>query len=263
MGGFRDRADAGRALAGALGHLAGRSDVVVLGLPRGGVPVAHEVALALGAPLDVLLVRKLGVPGYSELAMGAIATGGVRVLNRAVIDPLSIAPEVVDQVAAREGAELDRRERAYRPGRPPLDVSGRVVVVVDDGLATGSTMRAAVAALRALGPERIVVAVPVGARETCQALAGEADEVVCARMPTAFRAVGEWYDDFSQTTDDDIRALLGPAPRSEGRSGPAPRSEGRSGPVSRSEGRSGPVSRSGGRSGPVSRSEGRSGPEED
>ena len=208
--GFRDRADAGRVLAGALHHLSGRDDVVVLALPRGGVPVAHQVAKALGAPLDVLLVRKLGVPGHAELAMGAIATGGVRVLNQAVTDALAIPVQVVDEVAGREGEELARRERAYRLGRSALDVAGKVAVVVDDGLATGSTMRAAVAALRALGPARIVVAVPVGARETCQELAGEADEVVCARMPAGFRSVGEWYEDFSQTTDDDIRALLAP-----------------------------------------------------
>jgi predicted phosphoribosyltransferase len=219
--GFRDRADAGRALAARLGHLTGRADVLVLGLPRGGVPVAHEVATALRAPLDVLVARKLGTPGQSELAMGAVAPGGVRVLHRAVVDALALPPEVVEQVARREEAEVARREESYRTGRPPLDVAGRVVVVVDDGLATGSTMRAAVAALRAMGPGRIVVAVPVGSPETCQQLATEADEVVCLEMPAAFRAVGQWYDDFSQTTDDHIRALLEGLPsRSEGRSGP-------------------------------------------
>jgi putative phosphoribosyl transferase len=207
--GFRDRADAGRVLAGALRHLAGRDDVIVLGLPRGGVPVASEVARELGAPLDVLLVRKLGVPGHAELAMGAIATGGVRVLNPSVIEPLHIPPEDLERVTAREAVELARREQAYRPGRPPLDLAGRVVVVVDDGLATGSTMRAAVAALRALGPARIVVAVPVGSRDTCDDLAAEADQVVCVRAPAGFRAVGEWYEDFSETTDEHIRALLG------------------------------------------------------
>jgi putative phosphoribosyl transferase len=208
--GFADRAEAGRVLGTRLGHLAGRGDVVVLALPRGGVPVAHAVAEALGAPLDVLVVRKLGVPGQPELAMGAIAAGGVRVLNQAVVDALAISLRAIDEVAAREGEELGRRDRAYRGGRPALDVGGRVAVVVDDGLATGSTMRAAVAALRAQLAGRIVVAVPVGARETCVELAGEADEVVCARMPQSFRAVGQWYDDFSETTDDDIRALLGP-----------------------------------------------------
>lgn len=206
--GFRDRADAGRVLAARLGHLAGRGDVLVLALPRGGVPVAYEVGRALGAPLDVLLVRKLGVPGHPELAMGAIAGGGVRVLNRAVIEALAIAPQTVHEVAVREEAELARREQAYRGGRPPLEVAGRIALVVDDGLATGSTMRAAVAGLRTQCPARVVVAVPVGARETCHELAGEADEVVCARMPASFQAVGQWYDDFSQTTDDDIRALL-------------------------------------------------------
>jgi putative phosphoribosyl transferase len=205
---FRDRVDAGRVLAGALAHLAGRHDVVVLGLPRGGVPVAAEVAAALGAPLDVLVARKLGVPGQRELAMGAIARGGVRVLHQSVVDELAIPPEVIDDVAAREGAELTRREHAYRAGRPRLDVAGRTVVVVDDGLATGATMRAAVAALRALLADRIVVAVPVGPRETCDDLAGEADEVVCAVIPRVFHAVGQFYDDFSPTTDDEIRALL-------------------------------------------------------
>lgn len=205
---FRDRAEAGRVLAGALGHLAGRDDVVVLALPRGGVPVAHEVARALGAPLDVFLARKLGVPGHRELAMGAVASGGVRVLHQAVIDALAIAPEVIEEVAAREGAELARREQAYRSGRPPLEVAGRTVVVVDDGLATGATMRAAVTALRAQLAGRILVAVPVGPPETCQEMAREADEVVCVRTPRSFHAVGQWYDDFAQTTDDEIRALL-------------------------------------------------------
>jgi putative phosphoribosyl transferase len=205
---FRDRADAGRALAADLGHLAGTPGLLVLGLPRGGVPVAAEVAQALGAPLDVFLARKLGVPQQPELAMGAVAAGGVRVLHQAVVDALAIPPEVIDAVAAREGAEVARREQSYRAGRPSLDIAGRTVVVVDDGLATGSTMRAAVAALRAQRAARIVVAVPVGARETCQHLAEEADEVVCARTPASFHAVGQWYDDFTQTTDDEIRALL-------------------------------------------------------
>ena len=195
-------------LADVLGHLAGRDDVVVLALPRGGVPVAAEVACALGAPLDVFLARKLGVPAQPELAMGAVASGGVRVLHQAVIDALSIAPQAIEEVAAREGAELARREHAYRTGRPPLEIAGRTVVVVDDGLATGATMRAAVTALRAQMAARIVVAVPVGPRETCEELAGEADEVVCVRMPRSFQAVGQWYDDFSPTTDDEIRALL-------------------------------------------------------
>ncbi|HWI02682.1 MAG TPA: phosphoribosyltransferase family protein [Acidimicrobiales bacterium] len=206
---FRDRADAGRVLAAGLGHLAGAEGLMVLGLPRGGVPVAHEVAGALHAPLDVFLARKLGVPRQPELAMGAVAAGGVIVLHHAVVDALSIPPSVIEAVAAREAAEVARRERAYRAGRPPLDVADRSVVVVDDGLATGSTMRAAVAALRARHAGRIVVAVPVGASATCRQLAGEADEVVCASMPASFHAVGQWYDDFTQTTDDEIRALLG------------------------------------------------------
>jgi predicted phosphoribosyltransferase len=205
---FRDRADAGRQLARKLGRYAGRSDVVVLGLPRGGVPVAYEVARALRAPLDVFLVRKLGVPGHEELAMGAIASGGVRVLNEEAVRKLDISEEVLDEVAAEEGRELERRERAYRDGRPPPVVRGKIVTLVDDGLATGSTMRAAVAALRRLGPSRIVVAVPVGAPETCAELGEEADESVCAHMPDPFLAVGLWYEDFSQTTDEEVHDLL-------------------------------------------------------
>ena len=207
---FRDRAHAGRVLAGRLAHLTGRDDVVVLGLPRGGIPVAHEVARALGAPLDVVLARKLGVPGQPELAMGAVAGGGVRVLNQAVIDAVGVAPAAIEEAVRREEAELARRDRAYRGDRPQPAVAGRVVVVVDDGLATGATMLAALAALRAQSPARLVSAVPVGAAETCRALAAHADEVVCVTVPRSFRAVGEWYDDFTQTTDDDIRALLAP-----------------------------------------------------
>jgi predicted phosphoribosyltransferase len=205
---FRDRADAGRVLAAELGRLAGDPNVLVLGLQRGGVPVAYEVARALGAPLDVLLVRKIGVPGHAELAMGAVASGGVRVLHQAVIDSLAIPPDAVEAAADREGAELARREQAYRAARPAIDVAGRTVVVVDDGVATGSTMRAAVAALRAQQAGRIVVAVPVGARETCAELAAQADELVCPMMPASFHAVGPWYDDFTQTTDEEIRTLL-------------------------------------------------------
>lgn len=205
---FADRLAAGRRLATALAAYRGQGDVVVLGLPRGGVPVAYEVARALGAPLDVFLVRKLGVPGHEELAMGAIASGGVRVLNEDVLEGLRIPPRVIEDVTDIEAAELERRERAYRGGRPPLDVRGRVVIVVDDGLATGSTMRAAVAALRRLEPARIVVAVPTGASETCAMLRDEADEVVCLTTPDPFHAVGLWYDDFRPTTDDQVRALL-------------------------------------------------------
>jgi putative phosphoribosyl transferase len=205
---FRDRADAGRQLAANLTAYAGRPQVVVLALPRGGVPVGYQVAQALGAPLDVFLVRKLGVPGREELAMGAMATGGVRVLNDDVVRTLGIADDVIDAVAEKEERELARRERAYRDDRPPPDVRGKIVLLVDDGLATGSTMRAAVAALRRQGPARIVVAVPVGAAETCAEMAEEADEAVCARTPDPFYAVGLWYEDFTQTTDEEVHDLL-------------------------------------------------------
>jgi predicted phosphoribosyltransferase len=205
---FRDRAEAGRVLAGKLQAYAGRPDVVVLALPRGGVPVAFEVAQALGAPLDLFLVRKLGLPGHEELAMGAIATGGVRVLNDEVVRLLRVPPEVIDIVAAEEQQELQRREREYRGDRPPLDVRGRTVILVDDGLATGSTMRAAVAALHRLQPSRVVVAVPVAAPETCEEFRSEVDDIVCAQTPEPFRAVGLWYQDFSQTSDEEVRELL-------------------------------------------------------
>ncbi|HWQ15505.1 MAG TPA: phosphoribosyltransferase [Roseiflexaceae bacterium] len=205
---FLDRRDAGRFLADHLRAYAGRPDVLVLALPRGGVPVAFEVARALGAPLDVFLVRKLGVPGHEELAMGAIASGGVRVINDEVAGALGIPESVIGAVAAHEQRELERRERAYRDDRPAPDVRGYTAILVDDGLATGSTMRAAVRALRLLGPQRIVVAVPVAAYETCASLRAEADEVVCAATPEPFHAVGLWYEDFSQTTDDEVRELL-------------------------------------------------------
>jgi len=205
---FRDRADGGQQLLTRLGAYQGRPDVLVLGLPRGGIPVAHEVAQGLGAPLDVFLVRKLGVPGQEELAMGAIASGGVRVVNDDVVDALGIPASAIDRVAAEEARELQRRETEYRGARPAPDVRGRTVILVDDGLATGSTMRAAVAALRALGPARIVVAVPVAAPATCDDLRREVDEIVCFATPEPFMAVGRFYDDFSQTTDDEVRALL-------------------------------------------------------
>jgi predicted phosphoribosyltransferase len=205
---FRDRTEAGRVLADKLMKYANRPDVLVLALPRGGVPVAFEVAQALNAPLDVFLVRKLGLPGHEELAMGAIASGGVRVLNDDVVRALNIPDEVIDEVAAEEQRELERRERMYRGDRPPPDVRGRTVILIDDGLATGSTMRAAVAALRQLGPSRIVVAVPVAAPETCQELQDEVDETICARTPDPFYAVGLWYHDFSQTTDEEVHDLL-------------------------------------------------------
>ncbi|GAB3345569.1 phosphoribosyltransferase [Lysobacter tyrosinilyticus] len=205
---FRDRRHAGTLLAQVLSHYAGRDDVVVLALPRGGVPVAYEVAQALHAPLDVFLVRKLGVPGQEELAMGAIASGGVRVLNESIVQSLRNGMTHVEAVAAREQQELERREHAYRGDRPALELDGRTAIVIDDGLATGATMRAAVKALRAWHPARVVVAVPVGAGEACALLRREADEVVCVRTPAAFSGVGMWYDDFTQTSDEEVRAQL-------------------------------------------------------
>jgi putative phosphoribosyl transferase len=205
---FRDRRDAGQALAEKLALYAGRPDIVVLALPRGGVPVAYEVARALGAPLDAFLVRKLGLPGHEELAMGAVATGGVRVLNEDIVRALGIPPHVIDAVAAWQYEELTRRERLYRGDRPPADVRGRTVILVDDGLATGATMRAALAALRRQQPARLVVAVPTAALETCDEMRAEADDVVCATTPEPFYSVGLWYEDFSQTTDDEVRELL-------------------------------------------------------
>ena len=205
---FHDRRDAGRRLAEQLAPYANRSDVLVLALPRGGVPVAAEVARALRAPLDVFVVRKLGVPGSEELAMGAVATGGVRVLNDAVIRALHISANVIDAVTAGEQEELQRRERVYRGDRPAPDVSGRTVILVDDGLATGATMQAAVAALRLQAPTRIVVAAPVGAAEPVHALRTEVDDVVCVLTPEPFYAVGAWYEDFDQTTDEEVRELL-------------------------------------------------------
>jgi predicted phosphoribosyltransferase len=206
---FRDRSDAGRFLADKLTEYADQRDVIVLGLPRGGIPVAYEVARRLHAPLDVFTVRKLGVPGHEELAMGAIASGGVRVLNHYVLSDIRIPNEEIDRVAADELRELERRERLYRGARLPLEVGDRIVIVVDDGLATGSTMRVAVKALRQKGPKQIVVAAPVGARETCDSFKDEADIVcVCALTPEPFQAVGLWYANFEQTTDDEVRHLL-------------------------------------------------------
>ena len=206
---FRDRREAGRLLAGKLAAYANRPGVLVLALPRGGVPVAYEVARSLNAPLDIFVVRKLGVPGYEELAMGAIATGGVRVLNDQLVERLGIADHMIDAVAEREQRELARRERLYRGGRPTLDVRGRTVILVDDGLATGATIHAAIAALRKLQPARIVVGVPTASPETCEEMRAEADEVICAITPEPFHAVGRWYQDFSQTSDEEVRQLLG------------------------------------------------------
>jgi putative phosphoribosyl transferase len=205
---FRDRAEAGRVLAEKLADYAGLEDVIVLALPRGGVPVAYEVASALGAPLDVFLVRKLGAPGHEELAMGAIASGGVVVTNDEVVKAMDVqADEILDAIAS-ERRELARREEAYRDGRPPVDVRGKTVILIDDGLATGSSMRAAVTALRRQGPARIVVAVPIGAASTCAELRSIADDCICAFTPEPFRAVGLWYEDFSQTEDDEVAELL-------------------------------------------------------
>ena len=224
---FRDRVEAGEVLAGQLVHYAGQPDVLVLALPRGGVPVAARVAKALSAPLDVFVVRKLGVPGHEELAMGAIASGGVLVRNEDVVGRLGLTEADLQRVAEVERRELARRERSYREGRPPPALAGRVVILVDDGLATGSTMRAAVAAARRLGPARVVVAVPTAPASTCEQLRREADEVVCATTPRPFRAVGNSYRSFPQTSDQEVRELLhaawsANAGRSGGPQGSAP-----------------------------------------
>jgi len=205
---FADRRDAGRVLASSVRKYAGRNDVIVLALPRGGVPVAYEVATSLGAPLDVFLVRKLGTPGHRELAMGAIASGGVRVLNDEVVHWYGISDAAIESVAREEAEELARREREYRDERPAPVLTNRIVILVDDGLATGSTMRAAAQAVRVQTPTAVVVAVPVGSRQTCMELSPLVDEVICARMPEPFAAVGQWYLDFHQTEDSEVRELL-------------------------------------------------------
>ena len=205
---FRNRIEAGQQLAKKLAQYANRPDVLVLALPRGGVPVGYEVAQALNAPLDVFVVRKLGVPGHEELAMGAIASGGVRVLNGSVVDSLGILDETIDTVVTRELHELERRERAYRDDRPAPDVQGRTVILVDDGIATGSTMRAAVGALRQLEATRIVVATPTAALSTVREMRPDVDELVAVMTPADFAGVGQWYEDFSQTTDGEVRELL-------------------------------------------------------
>ena len=215
---FKNRSEAGRFLAQKLEEYTNNPNVVVLALPRGGVPVAFEVAEALKAPLDIFVVRKLGVPGYDELAMGAIASGGIRVLNSRVVDYLDIPDEMIERVAAREQRELERRERLYRGTRPAIDVRARTVIIVDDGMATGSTMRAAVRALRQQKPEKIIVAVPVGARETCDAFAKEVDTMcVCAITPEPFDGVGLWYRDFEQISDEEVRQLLARVEKSQSR----------------------------------------------
>ena len=205
---FRDRADAGRALADGLAHFGERTDVIVLALPRGGVPVAFEVARALGTPLDVFLVRKLGLPGQPELAMGAIASGGVQLINEDVVRAYHVTDAEIDAVVADEERELERRERSYRDGRALPSLAGRTVILIDDGLATGASMRVAVLALRKKSPARIVVAVPVAAAETCEEFRDWVDDVVCAETPAPFYAVGLWYEDFAQITDDEVHDLL-------------------------------------------------------
>jgi putative phosphoribosyl transferase len=205
---FPNRAEAGRLLGEKLQKYAGRNDVIVLGLPRGGVPVAYEVAQRLGIPLDVFIVRKLGVPGFEELAAGAIASGGVRVLNEDVLRALPNADEIIESVTAKETAELERREKSYRDDRPAPELRDRVVILVDDGLATGATMHAAVKALRQRDVAKIVVAVPVGPPDTCREFEDEADETICATAPEFFQAVGQYYEDFSQTSDEEVRDLL-------------------------------------------------------
>lgn len=205
---FRDRTDAGKQLAERLSAYKDEPDVVVLALPRGGVPVAYPVAEALNAPLDVFLVRKLGVPGHEELAMGAIASGGVRVLNETVVRALNIPKAVIDAVAEREQQELERRERVYREGRPSVQLRDRICILVDDGLATGASMHAAITALRTYEPREIVVAVPAAAPETCEMFEGEVDDLICVFTPEPFYGVGMWYADFSQTTDEEVIAYL-------------------------------------------------------
>jgi putative phosphoribosyl transferase len=205
---FHDRREAGRLLADRLARYAGADDVLVLGLPRGGVPVAFEVARALRAPLDVFVVRKLGVPGHAELALGAVASGGVRVLNEDVVAAVGLDEEAIERVAERELAEVERREREYRGDRPPLELRRKVAILVDDGLATGASMRAAALAARELGPEQVIVAVPVAAEQTCDEFRHDVDEVVCAFTPEPFYAVGLWYENFEQTSDEEVCELL-------------------------------------------------------
>ena len=216
---FTDRSAAGRLLARRLMAYGGRDDVIVLALPRGGVPVAFEVARALNAPLDVLVVRKLGVPGHRELAMGAIAAGGMRILNEDVVREIGITSEQIDLVAAEEQRELERRARTYRDDAPPPDLRGRTALLVDDGLATGATMRAAVIAVRELGAARVVVAVPVAPADTCERLEREADEVVCLMNPNPFWSIGQWYDNFTQVSDREVRELLAQAVTPSGNQG--------------------------------------------
>ncbi len=210
---FRDRSDAGRALAARLISSVSDQNPLILALPRGGVPVAFEAAKALHAELDIFLVRKLGVPGHEELAIGALASGGVRILNEALIADLRLSQKAIEDVTSREQVELERREKLYRAGRPAIPVRDRTVVLIDDGLATGASMKAASRALRAEGPRRLIVAVPVAAHQTCDELRGEVDQVVCVETPDPFLAVGIWYEDFQQTTDEEVQLLLERAAR--------------------------------------------------
>ncbi len=208
---FRDREDAGRALARLVVRSVADPESLVLALPRGGVPIGYEVARTLQVELDIFLVRKLGLPGQEELAIGAIATGGVRILNRALIEEARLSEELVDRITAREERELHRREQVYRQGRQPSAVRGRTIILVDDGLATGATMKACSRAIRLQLPKRIVIAVPVAAQQTCDEFRNEVEEIICAHTPEPFRGVGRWYEDFSQTTDDEVRRLLAQA----------------------------------------------------
>lgn len=215
---FRDRSEAGQYLAKLLSDYENKPNVIVLALPRGGVPVAYEVARALNAPLDIFVVRKLGVPGYDELAMGAIASGGIRVLNHSVVDYLDISDDVIDLVAQRERTELNRREKLYRGSRPALDLTGRIIIIIDDGMATGSSMRAAVRALRYQEPEKIIVAVPVGAKDSCDWFMKQPNTIcICAITPEPFDGVGLWYRDFSQTSDEEVQQLLARVARDQSR----------------------------------------------
>ena len=226
---FANRAEAGRELAGSLKKYADREDVIVLGAPRGGVPVAFEVATRLGVPLDIFVLRKLGVPGHEELAFGAIASGDVRILNRETIEALGLTGLDIERVTRREKMELERRETTYRGGRPPLDVRGLIVILVDDGIATGSSMRAAIRALRQMNPAVLIVATPVAPRATCNRLRSEVDELVCLEMPEPFYGVGQFYDDFSEVSDEEVTDLLNSAWRrtnGEYQEAPVPRGQG-------------------------------------